>query len=82
MPPRTRPLTDQERSTLLHFEALYEQWRVAREALSASERRLWAETLHAPKSRERARLSAETVRLRDATREAYAGLMLLLERSE
>ncbi|MFL6691373.1 MAG: hypothetical protein ACJ8GO_00280 [Ramlibacter sp.] len=82
MPPRTLPLTDQERSTLLRFEAVYEQWRVAREALSASERRLWFESFHAPDGEERRTLGVETVRLRTATREAYASLISLLERSD
>jgi hypothetical protein len=76
----TAPLTDEERSALLLFEVLYEQWRSAQEMLSASEQRLWTETLHAPDGDHRARLGAETVRLRGAGRDAHASLISLLER--
>ena len=79
MPPRTRPLTDQERSALLRFEALYEDWRVALEALSESERRLWTATLNAKDGHECERLGAETIRLRVIARDAYATLITLLQ---
>ena len=72
-------MTDQERSSLLRFEALFEEWRVALEALSASERRLWTETFNPKDSHECGRLGAETVRLRGIARDAYACLISMLE---
>lgn len=70
-----RPPTPQERSALLHFELLYEEWRQCTEAWLEAEARLWAEALRWPGSAECGPLRAEAERLRDKARAAYLRVM-------
>jgi len=82
MTPRTRTLTDQERTSLLRYETLFAHWRVALQALLEAEKALWAEALRAPDSEARSTLAAETLRLRQAAAQAHADLIAALDEGE
>lgn len=78
---KVRTLTPRERSALLQFEDLYEQWRTAADAWLAAELLLWTEALRAPFSPEVARLGADAARHRETARSAYLRVMEALEQA-
>lgn len=77
----SRPLTQHRRAALLHFEAVYDDWRQATDAWLDAEVRLWTEALRGPSPVEVARLGADAARLRDAARAAYLRVMDALTRT-
>lgn len=71
-------LTDPQRLALREAERLFDEWRRAKEAVIAAESRLWEEALAAPGGQPPPALAAETLRLRQAARDAHARLTAAL----
>jgi len=77
----SRTLTSHERSALLQFEAIYEDWRQATDDWLAAEVLVWTEALRGADSPQFRRLGADATRLRKNARIAYLRVMDALMRA-